>query len=235
MTEFVDYIEKREKITTLRIVATRADQVVSGALLAAEAVRYRYPWIKASVDTLPLSDVTNEDENYVFMEELVNVIKSIKSSDAERIYLCLAGGRKEMAVAAVLVAQIMGLNAVYHVLSHNIRKANVELERIRDKIKELASSKDPGEYYARNAELFEKVMYPSPDTYNVIKIPILPYPRETLDTLRNIMSNEAPQERALSRELLDKLVEAGIVTRCCGKILVTEEGLRFYRHVLEHV
>ena len=95
ITEFIEYIHRTDKLNHLTILSTSEKRVTDGALLAKIAAQTRYPHLAITIHTLPLSDITNENENYTFMEETVKIITRLKRR-YEELHVCLAGGRKEM-------------------------------------------------------------------------------------------------------------------------------------------
>ena len=133
----------------------------------------------------------------------------------------------------MLIAQLTGINTLYHIISPNIKEMNIELERIRYEIEQLAQSNNPQEYYNKNREKFEAVMYPPPTTYNAIKLPIIPYPRKTIQEIKDILSG---QQHRIDKTLQTQLRQAGLITLTKeGRIIVTDEGKKLYNHVVKHL
>jgi len=232
ITEFVEYMHRTGRLDHLTILSTGEKKVVDGALLAKIATQKRYPHMEVMIHILPLDDITNEEENYVFMEEAVKVIAALRRRYSE-LNICLAGGRKEMVASIMLIAQLTGINTVYHIVSPNIKEMNIELEKIRYEIEELAESDEPEEYYNANREKFEPIMYPPPTTYNVIKLPLIPYPERTIHQIGRILSG---QRGRFDRNLLAQLRQAELVavTRE-GWVIVTDEGRKVFNHVVKHL
>jgi len=233
ITEFVEYMNKLNKLENLTILSTNDKQILNGATLAKIAIEQKYPQTEVNIYILPVSDITNEEENYLFMEHTVKIISNLRKR-YKRIHICLAGGRKEMVASTMLIAQLTGINTLYHIVSPNIKEMNIELERIRKEIEELAQSSNPTEYYNNNKEKFDKVMFPPSDSYNVIKLPIIPYPWKTLLELHNIMTGGSV--RKTEKGFLDQLKYSGLITITKqGKIILTDEGKKLYQHVIKHM
>lgn len=235
VTEFVDYIQRTERLHHLVILSTKEKMVRDGAKLAKIALNVRYPHLIVDVYEVPVSDITTEEENYAFMEHSVKVIASLKRR-YDVLYICLAGGRKEIVASLIMIAQLMGLSSVYHVVSPHIREMNIELERIRRDIEELADSEDPTKYYELNRERFDRVMFPPTESFNVVAVPIIPYPISYIASLKRILGGELSARNTSDRELLEGLKKAGLIAVTKSKrIIVTDNGRKLYNHVLKYL
>lgn len=234
ITEFVEYVQRTENLQHLTILSTTESLVLNGAILAKEAIRGRYPKISVHIHRLPLNDITSEDENYIFIEESAKVIAQLKKK-YDNLHICLAGGRKEMVASIMMVAQLMNLSSVYHIVSPYIKEMNIELEKIRHDIDQLAASEDPQSHYEKNREKFERVLFPPAQYYSAIKLQILPYPEDYVHLLKTILSRGGEASRAV-RDHLNRLKRARLITLTKGgKIIVTEEGKKLYEHLLRYL
>lgn len=237
VSEFIDYVERLERVSDLRILATAEGMVKNSALLAKIAVSDKYPHIKTRIEELPMKDITTEEENLAFMRKTMEVIADMRRGEIERLYVCLAGGRKEMVASLVLLTQLTNVEALYHVVSPNVKEMNVALERIRSNIEALAAHPDPSSYYAENRAVFEPVMYPDPATYNVIRIPVLPYPPALVQKLKSVFAKGYVRRASsgLDYEFLQRLKDAGFVSMTREKVIVTDSGRSFYENVLRYL
>ena len=232
ITEFIEYVHRTDRLDHLTILSTSEKRVLDGALLAKIAAKTRYHHLHITIQTLPLNDITNEEENYTFMEETVKIITHLRRK-YEELYVCLAGGRKEMVASLMLIAQLTGINTLYHIVSPNIKEMNIELERIRYEIEQLAQSSNPQQYYNENREKFEAVMYPPPTTYNAIKLPIIPYPQKTIREIKEILSG---QKKRIDKMLLTQLRQSGLIALTReGRVVITEEGKKLYNYVVKYL
>ncbi|MEM4270088.1 MAG: CRISPR-associated ring nuclease, partial [Candidatus Caldarchaeum sp.] len=154
-----------------------------------------------------------------------------------RVYVCLAGGRKEMVASLVLLAQLTDVEALYHVVAPDIKSINIMLEKIRSHISSLARSSNPVEYYRQNKDVLDPVMYPPAQSYNVVRVPVLPYPSAFLNLLKQTLSREYVDGRQLKVDeaFLKRLRRAGLVRIVRNRVVVTDEGRLFYTHVLKHL
>ncbi|MEM3102095.1 MAG: hypothetical protein QXH11_01840, partial [Candidatus Caldarchaeum sp.] len=109
--------------------------------------------------------------------------------------------------------------------------------KIRSHISSLAQSSNPVEYYRQHKDVLEPVMYPPAQSYNVVRVPVLPYPSSYLNLLKQTLSREYVDERRLKVDevFLKRLRRAGLVRIVRNRVVVTDEGRLFYTHVLKHL
>ncbi|MEM1950260.1 MAG: CRISPR-associated ring nuclease, partial [Candidatus Caldarchaeum sp.] len=113
-------------------------------MFAEAALRDRYPRLRVSTTVLGFTDILDESGNLEFMEAAAKALARLRR-DGGRVYVCLAGGRKEMVASLVLLAQLTDVEALYHVVAPDIKSINVTLEQIRSHISNLARSSNPVE------------------------------------------------------------------------------------------
>ncbi|MEM1943717.1 MAG: CRISPR-associated ring nuclease [Candidatus Caldarchaeum sp.] len=235
VTEFVEYVQRVERLQHLAILSTSEKMVRDGARLVEVALNIRYPHISVKVHELPVSDITDEEENYMFMEYSVKVVADLRRR-YDVLHICLAGGRKEMVASLTMIAQLASLSSVYHVVSPYIKEMNVELERIRHDIEMLASSEDPRRYYELNREKFDRVMFPPAESYSIVAVPIIPYPAGYVAMLKKILGGELSGRDVRDRAWLEQLRMAGLISLTSGgDVVVTDEGKKLYSRVLKHL
>jgi CRISPR-associated protein Csx14 len=235
VTEFVQYMQEAERVgaTDLTIIATQEQRVLEGLELVKQAIEDRYPAIHQHVKILPIRDVASEEENYTFMGYVAQLL--MEQHTVHRvgsIHLSLAGGRKDMSVTAALLAQYLGVNGVYHIVMPDIDLVNTRLELLRGKIAELASSENKKDYYNRNREEFEALLYPPLNQYRVIKIPIIPYPRKVLRRIHQLLA-EPKADRppaGIPGDVIRGMAEAGLIrVTSRGTIYRLEHGRRLHQ------
>ncbi|MEM2044391.1 MAG: CRISPR-associated ring nuclease [Candidatus Caldarchaeum sp.] len=236
VSEFVDYVMRTERLDGVEILATSEQAVVESAVFAEAALRYRYPSLRVSTTVLGFSDILDESGNLKFMEAAAKALARLRRNGG-RVYVCLAGGRKEMVASLVLLAQLTDVEALYHVVAPDIKSINIMLEKIRSHISSLARSSNPVEYYRQNKDVLDPVMYPPAQSYNVVRVPVLPYPSSFLNLLKQMLSQEYLDGRQLKVDeaFLKRLRRAGLVRIVRNRVVVTDEGRLFYTHVLKHL
>ncbi|MEM2910496.1 MAG: CRISPR-associated protein Csx14 [Nitrososphaerota archaeon] len=235
VTEFIQYLEKEERVSDLTLIVTGEKMIQEGAKLLEAAIKSRYPHIHVHIKNLPFNDIITDEDNIKFMGICADILREQRERyNADKIYVCLAGGRKEMGTSLAMLGQILDVDAVYHVVAPNIKSMSVDLERARHDISELAASPDPMEYYTRKRELFDALMYPPPSTYNVIRIPVIPYPKEVLYQIASLLSANVIERSKvrISPDLMKRLSTAGLIKLTREKVYVLDAGRAFYQQIL---
>jgi CRISPR-associated protein Csx14 len=239
-TEFIQYVEGvlEKKVTDLTVIATKESTVLEGVELIAVALRRRYPHIHLHVVKLPFNDIESQEDNLEFMKISAKMLRDQREIHrADFIYLCVAGGRKDMCITLSLIGQYFGINGVFHIIMPDVKSFNIELERRRHEIKELAESSDKEAYYEAHKEIFDSLMYPPLSAYAVIKIPVIPYPRITLNDVTRLLGQSKAVEKirsSLPLDVIERLESSNLVRISSKKIYVTDEG-RAFAKILEFV
>jgi len=239
VTEFVRYMQEAEKTnaTDLTIITTQEQKVLEGLELVKQAIKNRYPKLHQHTKTLPIKDVTTEEENYTFMKHMAQtLIEQHTVHRTNSIHLSLAGGRKDMSVTAALLAQYLGVNGVYHIVMPNIDLVNQQLEALRHQIKQLAETQDKEAYYQQHREEFDQVLYPPLHQYHVIKIPVIPYPKTILRKIHQLLSKPKTEKPppGIPIDVIDGMAAAGLIrvtTR--GTIYTLEHGQKLHQILTE--
>lgn len=227
VTELLRYLVLGgEGVTDLTVIYTSEEDVKASFKLVECAVMDRYPGVRVHGKMVDHPDILSTDDAYDFLMFAATVLRDeVVKHNVQRIHLNLSGGRKGMVVALATLAQFFPVSGAYLVTARDIKTFNQNLERIRQEIRELMRSSDPMEYYRSKKELFDPVMYPPRQEYEIIEIPIIPYPPEALRDLINLDQ----EGRGLSREFLERLKSIGLVSLTRKRIYPTET----YRRIIE--
>jgi len=230
VTEFLQYVDDYldRRVSDLTIIATRETMVRESVILVEASVKKKYPYMHIHVVELPFSDISTQEDSLEFMRICTEILREQREvHKVDRMYLCVAGGRKDMCIALALLGQYFGISGVYHVIMHDVKAYNVQLERLRHAISELASSPDKDGYYEKNREAFEDLMFPHPSSYTVIKVPIIPYPRIALNDIVALLRRTKALRRmdsGLSLDVLERMSISGLIKLTSNRIYVTDEG-----------
>ncbi len=233
ITEFLEYVEKTldRRVSDLVIIATKEPSVLEGVPLIETAVKNRYPHVHTHTVELPFTDIQSDEDNLKFMRICAEVLRKEKEvHKTNTIYLCVAGGRKDMCITLSLLAQYFEVNGVFHIITPDVKSMNIELERARHNIKELSESPDKDAYYEQHRELFDNLMFPPPSQYNVINIPVLPYPRTMLNDIIRLLTGEQTQMRSkveLPLMVLENMDASGLIKLTQNNVHLTTEGRKF--------
>nr|MDO8098756.1 CRISPR-associated protein Csx14 [Candidatus Njordarchaeota archaeon] len=233
VTEFIQYVEKvlNERVSDLTMIATREPLVGEGVELVKTALKARYPHIHVHVAELPFTDITSEEESLKFMQISAQILRSQRETHgADILYLCVAGGRKDMCITLSLVAQYSEVNGVFHVIVPDVKTMNIELERVRHNITELTKSQDKDGYYEQYKEVFDEIMFPPLSEYTAIRIPVLPYPRTLMNDVIRLLTGDVTQPRSrvkLPLMVLQSMHTSRLIKLTANNIYVTSEGREF--------
>ncbi len=233
ITEFLEYVEKVQdkRVSDLVIIVTREPAVLEGVPLIQCAVKRRYPHVHTHIVELPFTDIKSDEDNLEFMRICAEVLRKEKEvHKTGSIYLCVAGGRKDMCITLSLLAQYFEVNGVFHVITSDVKSMNIELERARHNIRELFESQDKDGYYGQHRELFDSLMFPPPSQYNIINIPVLPYPQTMLNDIVRLLTGDATQMRSnvrLPLTVLENMDASGLIKLTENNVYLTSEGRRF--------
>ncbi len=118
---------------------------------------------------LPFEDLRNSEDSLAFRKKLAEVINS-ELSEGRRVYLCVSGGRKTMGFDALLVAQALGVDEVYHVVSEEHRgptlfSALQDQFTVEDLVKQAKSDE-------RIDELILDICDPRRFRYYLVRVPV---------------------------------------------------------------
>ncbi|MGQ9720803.1 MAG: CRISPR-associated protein Csx14 [Candidatus Jordarchaeum sp.] len=233
ITEFLEYVEKTldRRVSDLVIIATKEPTVLEGVPLIETAVKNKYLHVHTHIVELPFTDIQSDEDNLKFMKICAEVLRKEKEiHKTDIIYLCVAGGRKDMCITLSLLAQYFEVNGVFHVITPDIKSMNIELERARQNMKELSENPDKDSYYEQHKKLFDSLMYPPPAQYNVINIPVLPYPQTMLNDIIRLLTGDSTQTRSnvkLPLIVLENMNASGLIKLTENNVYLTSEGRRF--------
>ena len=230
MTEFIDHFEQAgEKISDMVLLVTEERLVKEGAEVARIALKLKYPKVRVHKVFLPFEDTLTTEQNLEFMRIAARVIRDEREKyGAERIYLNVAGGRKNMCITLSLLAQMLGVEGVFHVVNRNYKEMNVNLERLRHEISQIYEAKSEEEkirIYKRNAERFDPLFFPPKNEYELIRIPTLPFPEEYLGEVLITLLGEGQKHK-------ERLASFGLLEKHGSKYFATDFGRKLATAIL---
>jgi CRISPR-associated protein Csx14 len=121
----------------------------------------------------------------------------------------------------------MAVDGVYHVVSRDVKVVNQLLEYLREDIRKIYDAKSDEEklrIYREKERFFNSLLFPSPNEFEIVRIPTLPYPR---DYLQRILVSLLQNMEALSLEDKLMLEKHGILERIGSRFALSEYGKRF--------
>lgn len=216
VSEYIDWLFSRDQIVNdLVIIDTQEDRVRASTELVRIAFLERFPSLNVHVNTLSYLDIDTTERNIEFMRMAAKIIKEERETyGVEKILLNVGGGRKNMCITLTLVGQILGVNGAFHLVNKNVQDINTTLERMRKDIKEIYESgtdEEKLEKYKAKKEEFDNLLFPDKSQYEVIQLPVIPFPREVVGIIKTLMceDSEARLEADL-RAYKELLVAAGL-------------------------
>jgi CRISPR-associated protein Csx14 len=231
ITQFIDGIG--EPVSDLVILATSHPEIRAGIQLVNAAIQRRYPWLRIHISELDCEDISTNDQNFSFMKKAVRLIREEREyHHCDTIYLNVAGGRKNMCITLSLVGQLLNVDGIFHVVSRNVEIINQRLEFLRKDIARFGGITDPGGLaaaYDEKAQDYDALLFPDRQTYDIIRIPTLPYP---IDYLGYLVSGMREQGAGLTGEDKNLLVRHGMIDRIGSSCDVTRHGEQFLEVLL---
>lgn len=226
ITEFIDGIG--EPVSDLVLIATEHPKVLAGVNFVKVGLARRYQWLRIHVEVLPFDDIATSEENFEFMKNAVRIFKEERERHhCNTVYLNVAGGRKNMCITLALIGQIMGADGVFHLVSHNVEWINERLERFRSKIDDFNNCLTPDDamtLYDEYASEYDSLLFPDKKSYDIIRIPTLPYPSDYLGYLVMGMKERGA---GLTKEDKELLVKHGLIDRGGSISDLTAHGKSF--------
>lgn len=225
VTEFLDVIN--EPVSDLVLFATEHPHVRAGVRFVQAGLAARYPWLRVHVEVLPFEDIATSEENFVFMSRAARSIRREREQyHCDQVFLNVAGGRKNMCISLSLLGQLMAVDGVFHLVNHNVAWINERLEHLRHDIDLFGDVPDDEvpPLYERRRQEYDALLFPDRSTYELIRIPTLPYPADFLGYLVRGMEEGGAGLTGDDKALL---VRHGLIERTGERLEVTEHGRGF--------
>ncbi|MEM2094944.1 MAG: CRISPR-associated protein Csx14 [Candidatus Bathyarchaeia archaeon] len=237
ITEFLQYVESvlDQRVADITIITTTEPLVLEGLELIKAGIADRYPNIRIHTVKLPYDDVDSEERSIEFVNIAAKILRDQKEKfKADVVHLCVAGGRKEVCIILSLLAQFYNVNGVYHVVMPDVKTFNQQLERIRYEAKELVEAEDKLAYYRQKKKILEPVLFPELSTYNVIRIPVIPYPMQTLIGMKKMLERRKSSLHSIDMNIAPRLKELGYIKISRNYAYISADG-EYLLHILRSV
>ena len=189
ITEMARFLES-EYLSDVILLPTKDEFVLAGTRLVEAALKVHYPKLRIHVHVLPKNDIASEEDALLAAKEITKAICIEKFKiGTDRIFLNVAGGRKEVTVMAALLGSMFGVTGIYHVVNKDIEVFNEYQQQIMEDIMKF-SEKDLDkriEMYKEQQEKFDKLLFPDGSKLEFINIPVIPYSPEDIARLKRIL------------------------------------------------
>ncbi|MDD1724758.1 MAG: CRISPR-associated protein Csx14 [Methanospirillum sp.] len=214
-------------ISDLILLSTQDEVVLAGCDLIRFGLHERYPGTRIHLEMLPFDDIGSDDENLRFMSIGARVIREERERyQCSRIYLNVAGGRKNMCITLALLGQLLNVDGVFHIVNHEVKLFNQHLERCRPTMMKLyraESEEEKSKIYQENRDMFDRVLFPAKHEYEMIRIPTLPFPVSYISSLVNRVVFDPGM---LSKEDCTVLVQHGILEQGGNNLYISDYGAK---------
>jgi len=231
VSSFIDGIG--EPISDIVLIITGHAAVRAGAAFLSAGLRRKYPYLRVHIEDVGYDDISTPEENFDFMTFTARQIRRQRQKfGCDKIYLNIAGGRKNMCVSLSLIGQILQADGVFHIVNHDVSLMNERLELFRSKIMAFGEAVTPEEadaLYEAGCDDFDHILFPRRDRYEIIRIPTLPYPE---DYLQYIVQNIYDGAAGLTHADRDLFVRHGILEQQGSRFELTPHGERFIGVIL---
>ncbi|QYZ78199.1 CRISPR-associated protein Csx14 [Methanofollis formosanus] len=213
-------------VTDCILLATKNPAVQASVGLLTTGLHRRFPWMRIHHEVLPFEDIGTEEETFAFITQAARIIRQEQETfGCDHVYLSISGGRKNMCVSLSLLAPLLQTDGVFHVINTEINVVNTRLEHLRKDIEAFATADDDerNRLYEEKSTEYDHLLFPPRDTYEVIRIPTLPYPP---DHLHHLILGLTTGE-ALTSDERDLLARHGILEPGRSSTVLTPYGERF--------
>ncbi|RLI78832.1 CRISPR-associated protein Csx14 [Archaeoglobales archaeon] len=215
-----------EPINDVVVLTTDNEEVKKGYELVKIGLKIKYPRIRIHEIKLPFDDVYTTEQNLRFMAIAARTIKEEREVHrCDRIFLNIAGGRKNMCITLSLLGQLMGVDGVFHVVTKDVAIVNQMLESLREDIKRIYEAKDEEEkikIYREKERYFNSLLFPAKSEYEIIRIPTLPYPADYL--IKLVTAVHSSNLDSLLTEEKEVLYRHGILDKIGRRYIVSDYG-----------
>lgn len=198
MTELVKWLieSKEEFVSDVVLLVSDNEDVWKQAELVVSSLETSRWSINVHWKDLPFDDITSDSDNIKFLEIAASTIYEQKSKyNSDKIFLNVAGGRKTMSIGLHLLSMFNPIDGIFHVISPQIGLFNEELERNKIKIMEHFQASNLNEYYEKNKEVFDHLLFPELNKFKVIELPRLFVSSGIIDDLRKVWMSDNKIER----------------------------------------
>lgn len=227
VTEGIRYIKNCENgaFRDVIVLSTRDNFVRAGVKLIEASMKIHYPSIHLHKVELDTEDILTEEDNFKMMKILIDVVKRERNEyGVRKIYLNVAGGRKISSISASLFGSLVGITKILHIIHRDIQTFNELLERHRRDIVEFLQKDDIVEYYRSKQDVFDSILYPSPEKLHYLDIPVIPYPPDSLERLIRILQGLYFDEEFVPDFVLERYKEAELIVYDRTRTYPTELG-----------
>jgi len=213
-TEVFRYIHDYEReLKDLVLMYTKNNDVIRSTYASATAIKSKYPTTRIHYSELPFDDIKSENELYIFLEVLGNIVKDEREKyNVNKIYVNISGGRKVQVVAISAFATLIGIDEIWNVLNKEVPDYNYLYEQKKDLIQEFSNGENM-DAYSKNKDILDPIFYPSPNILTFIKVPVLKLPSDDIAYLKKLLKGELDlRYEDIPEFKLEAYIQSGLIT-----------------------
>lgn len=207
------------------IIANENAKIIAGARLIKAALSFEKSEYAVEISHVPVTDVLNEEQNFVFMKHLSSVIMQEKNQDRD-VFLNITGGRVAMSVSSQIIGGLLRVQGTFVVTTPYDKASKEKMDTLRDLISsfsELSDAEAKNRYDERWCDLHDLMF---PDTgQQIIRIPTIPHSPKDLYVLLNQLRGIAQHTMRLTDNDRGKLIAEGYVDSATNDI--SDFGIKF--------
>lgn len=216
-----------EHITDVVLLCTQEEDVKRSAVAVEVGLSSKYAHTHVHTVWLPFEDIRREEDMVYFMRTCASAIRREREVyGCEHVLLNLTGGRKGTCIVLSLLGQMLDVDGALYAVHFESRSYNVSLERARHLMNELYDATDRRAFYEEHRDELDSLLFPPPQTYRVLRIPCIPYPREHLGRLVAVLCADGvrAEESGLLDEHLARLERMGLIVSVKGRLYPSDLG-----------
>ncbi len=189
-TEMFEYLHNVDKtLNDIVLLYTDNTSVTNGSLIAREALKFKYPQCRVTMESLDMDDIMDKNSLIEFLSKLISIINTEKQKyNVDRVYVNVSGGRKIQSIAISIYAGLLGIDSIYNVFDPSMQNVNERYEQIKYGLfEELKDNIDPREvFYGKKDEILD-LFFPDLGPMVFFNIDILKFPEDERNMLKEAL------------------------------------------------
>ncbi|MHB1506466.1 MAG: CRISPR-associated protein Csx14 [Cuniculiplasma sp.] len=214
-SEMFSYLRNTdENLNTTILMYTQNDSVKKGALIAKEALNYKYPKCRVIMKELCMNDIKDDASLVEFMSEFVNIINEEKNVyKVDKIYLNVSGGRKIQNIILSIYAGLFGIDSVYNVFDPSMQNVNERYEQIKfDIFKGLDEGLSPKEAFLLREQQILDLFFPPLGPLVFLEVNVIKFPEDEKRKLAEALNGVDYTDGHIENFRLKSYKNSGLIT-----------------------
>ena len=214
VSEIFQYIRNTdERLKWVSLLYTSDPEVVAGTSAVTGAIRSRYPDVHFNKERLEISDISDYESMYSFLERFADVIA--KERNYGPMYINISGGRKIQSISLSIYASFAGVSKIYNVINKDVKNFNERYERIKDLIIDDFSNCHDGDedkIYKKRKDVYDPIFFPSGENLVFLEFPVLNLPKEEKELIRRAIDGVTLEDSGIDEVRIRAYRDSGFIT-----------------------